>query len=56
MGFNNILTKLFGNKSQRDLKEINPFVEAIKAAYPAVEALSNDQLRALSSEIRNGLS
>jgi preprotein translocase subunit SecA len=55
MGFNNILTKLFGNKSQRDLKEINPFVEAIKAAYPAVEALSNDQLRALSSEIRNNI-
>ena len=55
MGFNNILTKLFGNKSQRDLKEINPFVEAIKAAYPAVEALSNDQLWARRSEIRNNI-
>ncbi len=55
MGFNDILTKLFGNKSQRDLKEINPFVETIKAAYPAVEALSNDQLRALSNEIHNNI-
>ena len=45
MGFNDILTKLFGNKSQRDLKEINPYVEKIKAAYPAIEALSNDELR-----------
>ncbi|MDD2618331.1 MAG: preprotein translocase subunit SecA [Bacteroidales bacterium] len=53
MGFNDILTKLFGNKSQRDLKEINPYVEKIKAAYPAIEALSNDELRALSNEIRN---
>ncbi|MDD4430759.1 MAG: preprotein translocase subunit SecA, partial [Bacteroidales bacterium] len=53
MGFNDILTKLFGNKSQRDLKEINPYVEKIKATYPAIEALSNDELRALSNEIRN---
>ncbi|MDD4431233.1 MAG: preprotein translocase subunit SecA [Bacteroidales bacterium] len=55
MGFNDILTKLFGNKSQRDLKEINPFVEKIKAAYPPIEALSNDELRNLSYEIRNNI-
>jgi preprotein translocase subunit SecA len=52
MGFNDILTKLFGNKSQRDLKEITPYVEKIKAVYPSVEALSNDELRAKSDEIR----
>ncbi|MDR0393768.1 MAG: preprotein translocase subunit SecA, partial [Tannerella sp.] len=52
MGFNDILTKLFGNKSQRDLKEITPYVEKIKAAYPAVKVLSNDELRAKSAEIR----
>ena len=34
MGFNDILTKLFGNKSQRDLKEITPYVDKIKAVYP----------------------
>ena len=52
MGFNEFLTKIFGNKSQRDLKEINPYVEKIKAAYPAVAALSNDDLRALSARLR----
>ncbi len=52
MGFNDFLTKLFGNKSQRDLKEINPYVEKIKAAYPAIHALDNDALRALTQEIR----
>ena len=31
MGFNEFMTKLFGNKSQRDLKEITPYVDKIKA-------------------------
>ena len=33
MGFNEFMTKLFGNKSQRDLKEITPYVDKIKAVY-----------------------
>jgi preprotein translocase subunit SecA len=52
MGFNDILTKLFGNKSQRDLKEINPFVDKIKATYSEIEKLSNDELRAKTFAIR----
>ncbi|MDR1810068.1 MAG: preprotein translocase subunit SecA [Prevotella sp.] len=52
MGLNSILAALFGNKSQRDLREINPYVEKIKAAYPAIEQLSNDELRAKSAELR----
>ena len=52
MGFNEILTKMFGNKAQRDLKEIEPFVEKIKLAYPAIEKLTNDELRAKSDEIK----
>ena len=52
MGLNDILSKLFGNKSQRDLREINPYVDKIKAAYPAIQALSHDELRAKSAEIR----
>ena len=52
MGFNEIMTKLFGNKSQRDLKEITPYVNKIKAAYPAIKALSNDGLRDKTNEIR----
>ena len=34
MGFNEFMTKLFGNKSQRDLKEITPYVDKVKAVYP----------------------
>ena len=52
MGFNDILTKLLGNKSQRDLKEITPYVDKVKAAYPAIKTLSNDELRGKSEEIR----
>ncbi|MBF0575401.1 preprotein translocase subunit SecA [Dysgonomonas sp. GY617] len=52
MGFNDILAKLFGNKSTRDAKQITPYVEKIKAAYPAIEALSHDELRAKTVELK----
>ena len=52
MGFNDFLTKLFGNKSQRDLKEITPYVEKVKAVYPSIQVLSNDELRAKVDEIK----
>ncbi len=46
------MTKLFGNKSQRDLKEIDPYVNKIKAVYPEIQRLSNDELRAKTDEIK----
>ena len=46
MGFNEFLSSIFGNKSTRDMKEIKPWVEKIKAAYPEVEKLDNAALRA----------
>ncbi len=52
MGFLEFITKLFGNKSQRDLKEITPYVDKIKAVYPSIQALSNDELRAKTDEIK----
>ncbi len=52
MGFNDFLSKLFGNKSQRDLKEIMPYVDKIKAVYPEIEKLSNDQLREKTDAIK----
>ena len=48
----NFLTKLFGNKSQRDLKVIKPFLDATLAVYPAIQALSNDALRAKTIEFK----
>lgn len=52
MGFNELMTKWFGNKSQRDLKEITPYVKKIQAVYPTIEALSNDELRGRIDEIK----
>jgi len=52
MGFNEFMTKLFGNKSQRDLKEITPFVKKIQAVYPSIEVLSNDELRTRTDLIK----
>jgi len=51
MGFNELLSKFFGNKAQRDLREISPYVEKIKAIYPGIEKLSNDELRARSKAL-----
>ena len=36
MNFNKILRSLFGDKASRDMKLIQPVVEQVKAAYPAV--------------------
>ena len=52
MDINNFLSKLFGNKSTRDMKLIQPLVEEVKKAYPAIQALSNDDLRAKTQEVK----
>lgn len=52
MGLSEFITKLFGNKASRDAKAVNPYVEKIIAAYPAIEALSHDGLRAKSEELK----
>lgn len=53
MNFNKILQSLFGNKSTRDMKLIQPIVEKIKAEYPKMQALSNDELRAKQKNFRS---
>ena len=52
MNINKFLKSIFGDKASRDMKTIRPLVEKVKAAYPAVKALSNDELRAKTQEIR----
>ena len=52
MGFNEFLSKLFGNKSTRDMKEIQPWVEKVKKAYENISKLSNDELRAKTEELK----
>ena len=36
MGFNEFIGKLFGNKATRDMKEIKPWVDKVKAVYPEI--------------------
>ncbi len=48
----NILAKFFGNKSERDIKEIAPIMEQIKGEYENILQLSNDDLRSKAIEIR----
>ena len=52
MSLQSILSKLFGNKSQRDLKEIKPIIDKINAIGPSLKSLTNDELRGKIDEVR----
>ena len=52
MGFNEFIGKLFGNKNTRDMREIQPWVEKVKQAYPSIAKLTNDELRAKTQELK----
>lgn len=52
MNFTKFLQSLFGNKSTRDMKLIQPYVEKVKVAYEEVRMLDNDQLRAKTKELQ----
>ena len=47
-----IIKFFFGSKADKDRKEIMPYVEKIKAVYPTIEVLSNDELRERSAALR----
>ncbi|RNC64520.1 preprotein translocase subunit SecA [Proteiniphilum sp. X52] len=51
MGWNDFISKIIGNKAQRDLNEINPVVKRVKEAYAEIEKLSHDELRDLTKEL-----
>lgn len=52
MGLSNFLTKFFGTKSDRDLRELMPIVNKIREAYPRYTTLTNDQLREETERLR----
>ena len=52
MNFIKFLQSMFGNKSSRDMKLIQPFVEQVKSAYEEIRQLDNDQLRAKTKELQ----
>ena len=49
---NRALTKVFGSKHERDIKRMQPLVEAINALEPEIQALSDEALRAKTAEFR----
>ena len=51
----NFLSLLFGNKSQRDLKEVRPILDKCLKAYDEVQKLTNDQLREKTIEFKQKL-
>ena len=55
MNFLEIITKLFGNKAQKDMRAIQPIVDQVKAKYEEIDALSNDELRAHSQALMDKL-
>jgi len=44
--------KLFGSKSDRDIKEVAPIVEQIKKAFAELQSISNDELRAKTATFK----
>jgi preprotein translocase subunit SecA len=49
---NNVLGLFLGNKYERDLKEINPYIEKIHLEFEKIKDLSNDDLRDLTEELK----
>ena len=50
-----IIKKVFGTKSDRDMKKIRPILEKVLAAYETIDKLDNDGLRAHSAELKRRL-
>jgi preprotein translocase subunit SecA len=48
----NWLQKIFGTKSDKDLKELNPILLKIQNTYPQIEKLTNDELRHKTLEFK----
>jgi preprotein translocase subunit SecA len=50
--FDNLLNSIFGNKNQREYKEMQPLVKQINEEYEKLKSLSHDQLRNKTNEFR----
>jgi preprotein translocase subunit SecA len=55
MGFDQLLTKVFGSSNQRYLKSVQPIVAQINELEPAIKQLSDEQLRARTAEFKEQL-
>ena len=48
----NLLTKVFGSKGERELKQLWPLVEAINSLEPRIQALTDDELKGQTSKFK----
>ncbi len=51
----NVIEKIFGTHSSRELKRIEPLVDKIEALRPAMQALSDEELRGKTEEYKKRL-
>ncbi len=52
MGFNDILKSLFGNKADRDMKELRPIIEQVNLEWEKIKVLTHDELRAVTDGMK----
>lgn len=52
MALVDIIKKVFGSKSERDMKQVKPILEKVLAAYKDIDKLSNDELRVRTEELK----
>lgn len=52
MALVDIIKKVFGTKSERDMKQVKPILEKVLAAYESIDKLSNDELRAKAEDLK----
>ena len=55
MALVDIIKKVFGTKSERDMKQVKPILDKVLAAYESIDKLSNDELRAKTEELKKKL-
>ena len=55
MALVDIIKKVFGTKSDRDMKQVKPILDKVIAAYESIDKLSNDELRAKTEELKKKL-
>ena len=55
MSLAGVIKTLFGSKAERDYKAVKPVLDKVLAAYPGIDALSNDELRARSAALKRQL-
>ena len=53
MALTDIIKKIFGSKSERDMKQIRPLLDKVLEAYAEIDKLSDDELRERSAELRH---